>query len=63
MPVESKREMTASVIGVCEEFRRLLDAYGTTIKEILHLHEEQFNAVVQGDPDCKPFRFADPYGE
>lgn len=39
----------------CEEYRRLLDEFGAAVQELLLLHEHQFLAIVQGDPDCNRF--------
>lgn len=39
----------------CEEHRRLLDDFGVAVKELLHLHEQQFLAIVQGDSECNRF--------
>jgi len=39
----------------CEEHRRLLDDMGEAVRELLHLHNEQFRAIVQGDSDCDRF--------
>ncbi|MDP8980074.1 MAG: hypothetical protein M3O35_05725 [Acidobacteriota bacterium] len=39
----------------CEEGRRLLDAFGATVREVLALHEQQFAAIVNGEPDSDRF--------
>jgi len=39
----------------CEEARRLLDVFGQTVQELVQLHELQFLAIVDGDPDCNRF--------
>jgi hypothetical protein len=39
----------------CEEARRLLDAVGQAVQELVQLHELQFLAIVDGDPDCSRF--------
>ena len=39
----------------CEEGRRLLEAFGTHVHELVLLHEQQFLAITNGDPDCDRF--------
>jgi hypothetical protein len=39
----------------CQEHRRLLDAFGAAVQELLQLHEQQFLAIVQGDLECNRF--------
>ena len=39
----------------CEEARRLLDAFGHAVQELVQLHELQFLAIVDGDPECSRF--------
>ena len=39
----------------CEESRRLLDAFGDNVHQLLLLHEQQFVAITSGDPDCDRF--------
>ena len=39
----------------CEGSRRLLDAFGEAVQELLLLHEQQFLAIVAGDSDCSRF--------
>lgn len=39
----------------CEEARRLLDVFGQAVQELVQLHELQFLAIVDGDPDCNRF--------
>jgi hypothetical protein len=34
----------------CQKSRFLLDAFGETVQELLLLHEQQFRAIVSGDP-------------
>jgi len=41
--------------GYCEEARRLLDIFGQTVKDLVQLHELQFLAIVEGDPECNRF--------
>lgn len=44
-------------IGIlyCQQARDLLDAFSTTIREVITLHEDQFQAVLAGDDDSGRF--------
>jgi hypothetical protein len=48
-------ERTESNAAVCTEQRRLLDAFGEAVQELLLLHEQQFLAIVAGDLDSTRF--------
>jgi hypothetical protein len=50
-----KRETAKSGPAFCPESRNLLDAFGETVQELLLLHEQQFQAIVGGDPDSDRF--------
>ena len=39
----------------CEEAKRLLDAFGQAVQELVLLHEQQFRAVVEGDQTANRF--------
>jgi hypothetical protein len=39
----------------CEEARRLLNAFGETIHELGRIHQQQFEAIVEGDLDSTRF--------
>lgn len=39
----------------CDEARRFLDQFGEAVHELIALHEQQFQAVVQGDTDAHRF--------
>ena len=39
----------------CAEGRRLLDAFGEAVQELVKLHEQQFRAVVEGDSTANRF--------
>jgi len=39
----------------CEEAKKLLDAFGDTVHDLVKLHQDQFQAVVAGDPDSARF--------
>jgi chemotaxis family two-component system response regulator Rcp1 len=40
---------------VCVEHSRLLDVFGAAVQDLLHLHEQQFSAIVEGDTECNRF--------
>ena len=46
--------MPAGII-YCGEARRLLDVLADAIHELIQVHEQQFNAIIQGDLDCVRF--------
>jgi hypothetical protein len=50
-----KQEAAKSGPAFCRESRSLLDAFGETVHELLLLHEQQFQAIVGGDPDSDRF--------
>ena len=39
----------------CGEHNRLLDQFGSAVRELLSLHEQQFLAIVDGDGECSRF--------
>jgi hypothetical protein len=39
----------------CREHKRLLEHFGTAVRELLCLHEEQWLATLEGDQDCCRF--------
>jgi len=39
----------------CGEARRLLDTLADAIHELMQVHEQQFNALIQGNLDCTGF--------
>ena len=45
--------MTKTVF--CEEGKRLLDLFGQSVRELVVLHEQQFQAILEGDPDANRF--------
>ena len=42
-------------IAYCDVARRLLDAFGEAVHELVQLHEHQFLATVDADADCSRF--------
>ena len=36
----------------CEEHKQFLEAFGTAVRELLDVHEQQWLAIVDGDQDC-----------
>ena len=39
----------------CAESRHLLEGFGDKVHELMLLHEQQFQAITSGDPDCDRF--------
>lgn len=39
----------------CEEAKRLLDEFGDAVQALMILHEQQFIAIVEGDPTASRF--------
>ena len=39
----------------CDEHRRLMENFATVVKELLELHQQQFDAAVRGDQECNRF--------
>ena len=39
----------------CKEARELLDAFGEAIRDLVRLHQQQFEALVEGDLDSTRF--------
>ena len=39
----------------CKQAKELLDAFAETIRELIRLHEDQFQALVGADPDSQRF--------
>jgi hypothetical protein len=44
-----------STLAYCQQAQELLEAFGGTIRELVGLHQEQFQAVIDGDPDSTRF--------
>ena len=42
-------------IGYCVQAKELLDAFAATVHELIRLHEDQFKALVDGDPEAQRF--------
>jgi hypothetical protein len=45
----------AGSTAYCEEARSLLDEFAEAVRDLVQLHELQFQAIVEGDPDCGRF--------
>jgi hypothetical protein len=39
----------------CEEQRRLMENFAAVVKELVALHQQQFECAVHGDSDCTRF--------
>jgi hypothetical protein len=50
-----KNPETASRKSGCEEHDSLLTDFGTAVRQLLALHEEQFLAIVDGDDESSRF--------
>jgi len=48
-------ESTAISLIYCRQAKGLLEAFAGTIHELVRLHEEQFQAVIEGDVDSMRF--------
>jgi hypothetical protein len=53
--VVRKAENATKPVGYCEEAKRLLDGFGQIVQELIKLHESQFLAIVDEDPDAGRF--------
>jgi hypothetical protein len=53
-PVNNK-EATPSRSAGCQEHNGLLDAFGEAVQELIMLHEQQFQAILDGDSECQRF--------
>lgn len=42
-------------LAYCKEAKALLDAFAETIRDLIRLHEDQFQALVAGDSDSQRF--------
>ena len=49
----AQRDSTS--LAYCDVARRLLDAFGEAVQELVQLHEHQFLAIFDGDADCTRF--------
>ena len=52
---ESNSPVTAAAKFVCQEQRRLLEEFAASVRELLQLHQQQFQAIMAGDLDCSRF--------
>ena len=52
--VEIQRSRKAGSV-YCEEARYLLDVFGETVHELVEIHKQQFEAIVQEDADSTRF--------
>jgi hypothetical protein len=46
---------TQERVAYCEQRRRLLDAFGEAVQDLVRLHEQQFLTVVDGDFNAHRF--------
>jgi hypothetical protein len=45
----------ANNLGYCQQAQELLVLFGESIREVARLHEQQSQAVIDGDPDSMRF--------
>lgn len=50
-----KRNKASNRIFHCETAKRLLEAFGESVQAVLLLHEQQFQAIVEGDSNANRF--------
>jgi hypothetical protein len=55
MEKQPRAEPPGANLAYCQQARELLDAFSETIRELVKLHEDQFQAVVGGDLDGARF--------
>lgn len=48
-------ERSLTSVVYCKEAKELLDAFADTIRELIRLHEDQFQALVASDTDSQRF--------
>ena len=53
-PVNNKQAAPSRSVG-CQEHNHLLDAFGEAVQELIKLHEQQFQAILDGDSECQRF--------
>jgi hypothetical protein len=53
--VSLKESSGVTSLVYCEQARKLLDEFAATVEELVQLHQQQFHAVVAGDPDSSRF--------
>ena len=46
---------SVSNLAYCQHAQDLLVVFGDTIRDVARLHEQQSQAVIDGDPDCTRF--------
>jgi two-component system response regulator len=52
---ESSKDVTASGSLRCVEEGRLMEEFAAAVKDLMSIHEEQFQAILQGDPESNRF--------
>jgi len=51
----AKNSVESAIGGMCTEARQLLDSFGLAVQELLLLHDMQFTAILEGDPEASRF--------
>jgi hypothetical protein len=49
------KKTVAGEVSFCPENHRLLNLFGEAVQELVRLNEQQFIAIVNGDPDSSRF--------
>ena len=52
---ESITNLAAQYGIACDEHHRLMEEFAAAVKELLALHEQQFQAIIHGDLECNRF--------
>lgn len=50
-----KNQQSRQARGYCETARQLLNKFGEAVRALVLLHEQQFHAIMDGDPDAGRF--------
>ena len=51
----ARAEARNNYLRICQENRRLLDEFGMAVQDLMRIHEQQFLAIVQADPESNRF--------
>jgi hypothetical protein len=42
-------------VGYCQQAKDFLEAFAESVRDLIRLHEDQFQALVGGDPEAQRF--------
>ena len=51
----STDSLKKGIAAGCFEHNRLLNEFGNAVRDLLALHKQQFQAIVEGDVECSRF--------